>query len=272
MQALYGARFHPFSTDIPIEKCYISKELDSFVYRVQEISTMGGYALLTGASGSGKSTALRITANRLEKNMKLTPAIIHRPQSGIRDFYRELGDVFGLDLKTSNRFGTFKSMRDSWLRMIKATCLRPVLIIDEAQYVRDEVLSELRLLSSAELDSQCLASVILSGDERLLGKLQNPELVPLDSRIRERFVIHQYSQDELEKMLVHVLEQAGCLQMMTAGIRALLGEHSLGNPRTMMNRAEKLLSSALKEELSVIDEKLYHRLFSVESNIKKGGR
>jgi len=272
LKALFGAQFNPFTSDIPVDKCYISCEVQAFIIRVEEISSSGGYAMLTGMSGIGKSTTLRTIAYKLEESSKLIPAIISRPQSGLRDFYRELGTIFGVDLNTSNRFGSFKDMRGKWQKLIKDTCFRPVLIIDEAQSAREEVLSELRLLGSIELDSQCLTAVILAGDERLSEKLQSPELLPLASRMREKLILRPYPQNELEKMLAHVLEQANCSQMLSSGVRMLLTEHSCGNPRTMMNRAEQLLSAALREEISVIDEKTYHRVFSITSPSKKGIR
>lgn len=271
LKALFGAQFNPFTSDIPVDKCYISSEVQSFINRIEEIASSGGYAMLTGASGIGKSTTLRSIAHKLEESSKLVPAIICRPQSGLRDFYRELGTIFRVDLKTANCYGSFNDVRGKWQKIIRDTCFRPVLIIDEAQSAREEVLSELRLLGSVELDSQCLTAVILAGDERLSAKLQSPELLPLASRMREKLVLRPYPQNELEKMLGHVLQQAGCSQMLSSGVLALLSEHSCGNPRTMMNRAEQLLSAALREEISVIDEKTYHRVFSITSS-KKGIR
>jgi type II secretory pathway predicted ATPase ExeA len=207
----------------------------------------------------------------LQRNPKHTPAVLSRPQSTLRDFYRELGDIFGVELKTSNRFGSFKTVRETWLNVIKSTCQRAVLLVDEAQSVREDVLSELRLLGSAELDSRCLVAVIIAGDERLHAKLQQPELLPLASRIRECLILRPYEPSELEDMLVHVLEQAACPQMMTPGVRSLLADHAGGNPRVLMNRAEQMLSLAMKEEVNLLDEKLYHELFT-NSQSKRSGR
>jgi len=62
----------------------------------------GGFALITGEPGLGKSVALRRLAERLAAHRDLALGILTRPQSGIPDFYRELGDLFGVQLSPQN--------------------------------------------------------------------------------------------------------------------------------------------------------------------------
>jgi hypothetical protein len=77
-----------------------------------------------------------------------------------------------------------KVLRDRWQCHIDAALSRPVLIVDEAQEMLPTVLAELRLLSSARLDSHILLTVVLGGDGRLLERLRSEELAPLGSRMR----------------------------------------------------------------------------------------
>jgi hypothetical protein len=58
---------------------------------------------------------------------------MERPQSGLGDFYREMGMLFGVNLTPANPYGGFKALREKWRTHIKATLFRPVLLIDEAQ-------------------------------------------------------------------------------------------------------------------------------------------
>jgi len=82
-----------------------------------------------------------------------------------------------------------KVLRDRWQAHIDASLSRPVLIVDEAQEMKPPVLAELRLLSSARLDSHILLTVVLAGDSRLLERLRCDELLPLGSRMRVRRVV-----------------------------------------------------------------------------------
>ncbi len=82
---------------------------------------------------TGKSVALRLLAHHLEALPDLAPAVLTRPQSGIADFYRELGQLFGVPLQPHNRWAGFRALRETWLAHLEATRLRPVLLVDEAE-------------------------------------------------------------------------------------------------------------------------------------------
>ena len=119
------------------------------------------------SAGTGKSVTLRILADRLEAKRDVKVGIVSRPQSSLSDFYREMGDLFGVELAPHNRWAGAKVLRDRWQAHIDASLSRPVLIVDEAQEMKPAVLAELRLLSSARLDSHILLTVVLAGDERV---------------------------------------------------------------------------------------------------------
>lgn len=127
---------------------------------------------------SGKSIVLRLLAERLKRLPDITVGAINHPQSNLADFYRELGDTFAVPLKPSNRWGGFKALRERWFSHLEASRCRPVLLIDEAQEMAPQVLSELRLLASARFDSQPLLCIVIAGDARLIEKLRREELIP----------------------------------------------------------------------------------------------
>lgn len=257
LQTLYDLKFHPFRPDIPMEALYPTPAIDSFLRRVEFGIADGGFAMITGDPGSGKSIALRLLAQRLRALPDLVVGTLEHPQSRTSDFYRELGDVFGIPLASHNRWASFKALRARWTEHIAQTLMRPVLIIDEAQETLATVFNELRVLASKELDSRQLLCVVFAGDARLPERLRAPDLLPLGSRIRRRLVLDYASRDELCACLDHLLDAAGAPTLMTTELKATLAEHAAGNYRVLMNLADELLSVAVDKELPRLDEKLF---------------
>jgi general secretion pathway protein A len=268
LQTLYGLKFHPFRPDIPIEALHTTPTIDGFLRRVEYAIADGGFAMITGDPGSGKSIALRLLAHRLRQIPDLTVGTIEHPQSRTADFYRELGELFGVPLAAHNRFAGFQSLRTRWAEHITATMRRPVLIIDEAQEALTQVFNELRVLASKDLDSRQLLCVVFAGDARLPERLRAPELLPLGSRIRRRHHVDAASRDELCACLDHVLEVAGNPSLMTSELRVTLAEHALGNHRILMNMADELLAVAVERELPRLDDKLFLEVFQQPQRTK----
>lgn len=77
----------------------------------------------------------------------------------VSDFYRELGDIFSITIRVSNRWSGFKALRARWLDHLGSASRRPVVLIDEAQEMTPMVLSELRLLASARFGPKAILSV-----------------------------------------------------------------------------------------------------------------
>jgi len=260
--SLFGLKFHPFRPDIPVEAIWPVAAVESFCRRVEFTLGDGGFVMVTGEVGTGKSKALSLLAQRLGSRPDVLVGTIDHPQSRVSDFYRELGDLFHVDLPINNRWVGFKGLRTRWSEHIQSTMTRPVLIIDEAQEMLTTVINELRTLSSKELDSKSLLCVVFAGDGRLPQRFRHPDLLPLGSRIRRRLHLDFATRDELLACLDHVLEVAGNPALMTSELKATIAEHAAGNYRVMMNIADELLGAAAERNLSQLDEKLYLEVFA----------
>jgi general secretion pathway protein A len=233
--ALFGLKWNPFQADLPVDTLWLPPAMDSFFYRLDNV--------VVGVMG--------------------------RPQSSLGDFYREMGDIFGVNLSPANRYGGFKSLRERWQKHTRNTLCKPVLLIDEAQEMFSVCLNELRLLGSANFDSQCLLTTVLCGDTRLPERFRNEALVSLGSRIKLRMTLEAYDRNILLEYLEHGLAQAGALHLMTAGLMETLVDHAAGNLRVLNNMAAELLLSAAQKELKQLDEKLFLEAFSLQQPMKK---
>ncbi len=259
--ALWGLKWNPFTTELPGEALLVTAKIDSFAWRVEQIVPEGGFALISGESGTGKSVALRILAERLSTLRDVVVGVLERPQSKSADFYRELGEIFSVKLRPSNRYGGFKALLERWKAHVASSHIKPVLLIDEAQEMDPEVLSELRILSSADFDSTSLLTVVLSGDGRLLELLRHEDLIPLGTRIRTRLNTEPASREELFELLSHALAKAGNASLMTTELMDALVDHSAGNYRLLMTMGAELLAYGMAHEVGQLDEKFYLELF-----------
>ena len=259
--SLYGLEWSPFGPQLPVEAIRITGQIDRFVWRVEQLATDGGFAMITGDLGTAKSVIMRLLESRLSDIRDVALCPLTRPQSGIGDFYRELGEAFGAPISASNRWGGFKLLREKWKAKLESSLRRPLVLAGEAQQMQPAVLSELRLLASDHFDSNSLLTVVLAGDGRLTDMLRHDELIPLGSRIRTRLVLDPMPADEIVSAIEHAITQAGNAHLMTKPLMQTIAEQAVGNWRAAMNVAQELLLAAAVEERSELDEQLFFDVF-----------
>lgn len=258
----YRLRHNPFSPQLPVEALFADESVLRFCARIEDrLAGEGGFALITGKPGVGKSAALRLLADRLGKLPDLTIGGLTRASSRLGDFYRELGDIFGVRLVPHNRWGGFTALRARWLEHLSNTRMRPLLLVDEAQEMQPPVLNELRLLASTDFDSRAILGIVLCGDQRLGDMFRSEELMPLGSRIRYRLVLGPAEHSTLLRFLDHLLEAAGNPQLMTPGLKETLVQHAAGNYRILTHHADALLTAAADEQREALDEALFFQVY-----------
>lgn len=263
--SFYGLKWNPFTEDVPVNALLTTSRLENFFWRVENLVRDGGFGLVSGEVGMGKSTAMRMLADRLSKMRDVVVGVIQRPQSRIADFYREIGEIFEVNLAPHNRWCGFKALREKWKAHLETCLARPVLIVDEAQEAPVDVLNELRIMSSTNFDSSLLLTTVIAGDRRLLELFKDDRLVPLGSRLRARLFLETATREELLHFLEHAMSKAGNPKLMTRGLMETLADHALGNYRVLMNTALELFLAGAKQEAAQLDEKLYLETFQVQS-------
>ena len=271
LHALYGLKWNPFNPDIPTESLYIPPPIEHFIWRIENNHVQeGGFALIVGDPGTGKSCLLRLLSQNLKQVQGVSVGTFIHPQSSIRDFYHELGDMFDVPIKAHNRWHSFKSLRQRWQNHIENNCIKPVLLIDEAQEMQTSVMNELRLLNSHRYDSKNLLTVIFASNDSLLERFRSTtSLIPLGSRIRKRLQMEHASSQQLLDCLNHLLEKAGNPTLMSEELMNTICDHSVGNYRIMTTLANELLEEACRQKITHLDEKLYFKVFAHPSQKNK---
>jgi len=198
-----------------------------------------GLIVATGEVGTGKTTMLRAMLTRLDRSV-LT-SYIFNPGLNVSEFYQHLAADFGLDQSTSKSEVLMKLGR--LLMMRHSRGLRTVLIVDEAQGLRQELLEEVRLLLNFETYTEKLLQIILVGQPELRETLNSPNLRQLKQRISLCCEIKPLKPEELSGYIRARLKTAGAchLEIFTADAVALIYRASEGIPRLINNICDNAL-------------------------------
>jgi len=221
LTARYGMEFNPFlknSKEILLE----NTEYKEALFRLDYLAKTKGFGLLTGAPGRGKTTVVRSWARSLNPSLY---KVIYTSLSTVtvNDFYRNLATSLGAQAsyrKTEN-FYTIQSEIDRLALEKKKT---PVIIIDEANYIKNAVLNDLKILFNFEMDSRDRAVVLLVGLPQLNNTLQLSIHEPLRQRIIMNYNIEGYTKEEGREYIETKLRQSGAADPVfdTPAIEAIL--------------------------------------------------
>lgn len=204
---VYGLTRHPFEKDIDPDKLFASQAAGELEARLRYLLQLRGIGLITGEVGSGKTSICRKVATSL--NTGLYKAFYVPLTTGnVTDIYKSIAWEMGLTTERSLA-ALYRSIRNEVNRLALDAKIIPILIIDEAQYLRNEVLENLRLLTNYEMDSQNRLCMIFVGQAELRRRLSLSVHEPLAQRLVVRYHISGLARAELSLYLKHRLELAG---------------------------------------------------------------
>nr|WP_274053329.1 AAA family ATPase [Thalassomonas haliotis] len=216
----------------------------------------GGFVLLTGEVGTGKTTVSRCLLDQLPENTQA--AFILNPTLSSQELLATICDE--LKIRYRKTGATLKTLTDKIQeKLLKnhQAGLNTILIIDEAQHLQAEVLEQLRLLTNLETHTKKLLQVILIGQPELQQLLQRRDLRQLAQRITARYHLLPLNREEVAQYIQHRLAIAECQQPLF-NRRAIATIHQLskGIPRLINLLCDRALLGAYGENKQVVDKKL----------------
>lgn len=221
-------------------------------YLYYGIKEKAGFILLTGEVGSGKTTLISDLIKRVDPTVTL--ARVFNTKVNSDQLLAMINDDFGLDVKEKDKILLLKDLNDFLIEQhIKGH--NAVLIIDEAQNLKPDLLEDIRMLSNLETDTAKLLQIVLVGQPELRDILSKPEMRQLRQRISISCRILPLNRKETEEYIFHRLEIAGNREavVFADGCMDIIYGQCKGIPRLVNIICDFILVTAFIEEQTMID-------------------
>ena len=272
---MYNHYFHlkgaPFSIAPDPRYLFMSeRHREALAHLLYGIGSGGGFVLLTGEIGAGKTTVCRCFIEQIPENCRL--AYIFNPRLSVEELLLSVCDELRIDLPPAGTPIGLKGYVDAINRYLLASHaqgLNNVLVIDEAQNLSAEVLEQLRLLTNLETSERKLLQIILIGQPELRAMLARPELEQLAQRVIARYHLGPLLEAETGAYVAHRLAVAGAggtpfppaltprIHALTHGVprrinllcdRALLGAYVENSPQVTRRILDKAAAEVFAGE------------------------
>lgn len=249
----YSLEFNPFlknSKEILVD----TAEYKEVFFRLDYLVKTKGFGLLTGSAGRGKTTAIRNWSFNLNPSLY---KVIYSSLSTLTltDFYRNL--IYELGATPAfKKPDNFRIIQEEIIRLSVEKRKTPVIIIDEANYINNAILNDLKILFNFEMDSRDRAAILLVGLPQLNSTLRLGIHEPLRQRIVINYNLEGLSKEEGRHYILEKLKGAGCNQTVfeDAAIEAILNAAD-GTPRIInkLCNASMLIGDSSKSDFITTD-------------------
>jgi len=258
MSTLYAEHFHlkeaPFSIAPNPRFLFMSgQHREALAHLLYGIGHDGGFVLLTGEVGTGKTTLCRCLLEKVPDDTDV--AFIINPRLSVVDLLANICDELGIAYaadRLNNRL--LVDAINQYLLERHAGGRKTVLIIDEAQNLDSDVLEQLRLLTNLETDERKLLQIILLGQPELQEKLSRSDLRQLSQRITARYHLTALDRNDMRAYITHRLAVAGCEQaVFSPAALGFIHRQSQGIPRLINLICDRAMLGAFAAGVSRIN-------------------
>lgn len=257
----FGLSEQAFSIAVNPRYLYMSDQhreaLAHLLYGIQ----IGGFVMLTGEVGTGKTTIIRCLLEQMPANTDL--AIILNPMASAPELLSTICDELGVRYIVDG--WSTKDLTDAlhhFLLENHRKGRKTVLLIDEAQLLKPTVLEQIRLLTNLETTTEKLLQIILVGQPELKKLLARPSLRQLSQRITARFHLEALSLPETHAYIAHRLRIAGMPDHRNPfpdPIIKRIHSFSGGIPRLINIICERMMLGAYGKNRTVIDNEIFEQ-------------
>ncbi len=247
----------PFLERTPVEHLQRDERVREGLARLEYFAQAGTAALLTGPTGAGKSSLVKLFLHGLSRH-RFRPLYLDLGSVGAGGLLRLLVTALG---ETPRR-----GKERLFLQILAATSnsdTTTLLLIDEAHLLEPQALTDLRLLMSSGLEDQTHLKILLCGQERLRDELKRAHHADLVHRIHVRYHIGPLSREQTSSYVDSQMCQAGGSdKVFEPEAKDLIHDYASGLPRQINNIATASLLRAAGDNVQKIDAALVNRIMS----------
>ncbi|CAH1193507.1 General secretion pathway protein GspA [Vibrio harveyi] len=249
----------PFSIVPNSRYLYLSQRHKEAITHLQAgLGDGGGFAMLTGEVGTGKTTVAKAMLANLDENTKA--GLILNPTFSSRDLLEAICDEFKVTYPEEASLKQLNQAIHDYLLRNHKMGWTTLLVIDEAQHLAADVLEQLRLLTNLETDTRKLLKVLLVGQPELQRLLQTTQLRQLAQRITGRYHLLPLDEKETADYITFRLHTAGGdKQLFDRSSTKLIAKYSHGIPRLINLICDKSLNLSYHKGNVVVDKQTVHQ-------------
>ena len=259
-QDYFGIDRNPFSNTPDPSFLFMSlRHQEALAHLMYGVQGSSGFVLLTGEVGTGKTTICRCLVERLPDDVEF--ALCLNPRLSEVELLANICDEMKIAVKGARH--SLKDLTDAintHLLDIHAKGRRAVLLIDEAQNLRFQVLEQVRLLTNLETESAKLLQIILVGQPELNDLLKRDDMRQLSQRITARYHLEPMSRREARDYIYHRLKVGGLVtDVFDFDAIEEICKRSGGIPRLINSIVERCLLGAYAQGVHRVDRRLARR-------------
>jgi len=252
----FGLKELPFSIAPDPRYLYMSEQhREALAHLIYGINSQGGFVLLTGEVGTGKTTVCRCLLDQMPEDIDV--AFILNPKMTVEELLASICDELRIQYpQGNNSIKVFVDHINTYLLDAHTKGRKTVLIIEEAQNLGTDVLEQIRLLTNLETTQQKLLQIIMLGQPELRDKLSRPELRQLSQRITARYHLGSLSRQEISEYVSHRLSIAGVhRKLFPDSVINILYRLSNGIPRLINLICDRALLGTYVQGRDRVDKK-----------------
>lgn len=258
----FGLNEAPFSIAPNPRYLFMSEQhREALGHLLYGVGIGGGFVLLTGEVGTGKTTVSRCLLEQLPENTDI--AIILNPLQSPVEMMASICDELGVEYnKERPRLKNLSLQLYRFLIQNHAKGRNTVLMIDEAQNLEDKMLELIRLLTNLETDSKKLLQIIFIGQPELKARLAEPQLRQLAQRITARSHIEPLTLKETHAYIRHRLQVAGLpagQELFPTKVIKALHKRSGGIPRLINVLCDRMLLGTYAQNKTSVDMQTFNK-------------